>query len=444
MIKVILLAGGLGTRLRPITDAVPKCLVPIAGRPLLDYWFDRFAAVGVRDVLINTHHLAEEARKYIAAINARGSFRVTEAHEPTLLGSAGTIAANRDFLEDGDLGLIVYADNLSDVELEGMLRFHRGHGDPFTMLLYRAPKPEACGIALLDDDGRIVEFVEKPSRPKSNLANGGVYAVTSAAYHEIADMRKFDLAFDVLPAFVGRMRGWEWTGYHRDIGNLDALRAAESDAPRVFGLTPRASDSGPAIGAWAARPAVFLDRDGTIIDLVHYLSDPNQVRLIPGAGEAIAKLRRAGYSVVLVTNQSGVGRGFFDETRLGEIHDEMNRQLLTHDARLDGLYFCPVVPTSDDPTVIDHHDRKPGPGMLFRARDELGLDLARSWMIGDSLGDLLAGRNARLRGSLLVRTGYGDRIPEAHPAQDGAFADIAAAVDWLLAKHPLEIKESNS
>lgn len=237
---MLLMAAGLGTRLRPITDTIPKCLVPIAGRPLLDYWFDRFEEAGLREVLINTHHLPEQVRAYIAQVNARGPFRVREAHEPTLLGSAGTVAANPDLAEGAEAVLIVYGDNLSGVDLGALLRFHRAHGDPFTMMLFRTQYPEKCGIAELDEGGRIVSFVEKPKHPRSNLANAGIYALTPEAYREIAAMRAFDLGFDVLPKFVGRMRGWEWGGYHRDIGTPESLRQAEEDvrAGRVLAGRP--------------------------------------------------------------------------------------------------------------------------------------------------------------------------------------------------------------
>jgi mannose-1-phosphate guanylyltransferase len=232
--NVLLLAGGLGTRLRPVTDATPKCLVRIAGRPLLDYWFDNFARAGLREIRINTHHLREQVRSYIAARNASGAFVVSEAYEPVLLGSAGTVHENRDLADGVDDVLIVYADNLSDMDLGAMLDFHHGHRRPATMGLFHTPYPTKCGIAQLDARGVVTEFVEKPAQPKGNLANAGVYAFSANAYRRIADMAKFDLGFDVLPRFVGRMCGWVWNGYHRDIGTLESLGQAEADAPGVF------------------------------------------------------------------------------------------------------------------------------------------------------------------------------------------------------------------
>lgn len=232
--KALLLAAGLGTRLRPLTDTVPKCLVEIAGKPLLDYWFDALVRAGVHDVLINTHHLSGPVRRFLDEKNRQG-FAAVESFEPTLLGSAGTIAAHPGWADDADDMLIIYADNLSDIDLAELLREHRRHGQPMTMLLFHAPDPRACGIALLDARQRIVGFEEKPAAPQSDLANAGIYATTAPAWREIAAMKVFDIGFDVLPRFVGRMQGHLHNGYHRDIGTLAALDAAQVAARTVFG-----------------------------------------------------------------------------------------------------------------------------------------------------------------------------------------------------------------
>ena len=229
--KALLLAGGLGTRLKPLTDTVPKCLVEIGGRPLLDFWFDALAAAGVSDVLINTHHLPGPVRDFLAHKNEQG-FRAAEAYEPKLLGSAGTIAAAPGFADDADDVIVIYADNLSDVDLGSLVETHRRQAQPMTMLLFRTPRPSASGIAALDARGTVIEFVEKPAQPKSDLANAGVYVLTAAAWREIAAMNAFDIGFEVLPRFVGRMHGHLHPGYHRDIGTLDALEAARADLAR--------------------------------------------------------------------------------------------------------------------------------------------------------------------------------------------------------------------
>jgi mannose-1-phosphate guanylyltransferase len=244
-VRVLLTAAGVGSRLKPITDSLPKALVPIAGKPLLQYWFDAFAHAGIRHVLVNTHHMPEQIRAFLHAQNATGRFDAFETYEPTLLGSAGTISANEAFVpRDGGDVLIIYSDNLSNVDLKKFLVFHRSHGDPFTMLLFRAQFPEKSGIAEVAADGKVLSFVEKPKQPKSDLANAGMYAMSAAMWREIASWKAFDIGFDVLPRIVasGRMRAIEHAKvardgkpYHRDIGTQESLEIANAEAPGVFG-----------------------------------------------------------------------------------------------------------------------------------------------------------------------------------------------------------------
>jgi histidinol-phosphate phosphatase family protein len=432
-IKALLLAAGLGTRLRPLTDSVPKCLIPIAGRPLLDIWIERLIECGIREARINTHALAEAVRAHIAEINAKSDLLLVEAYEPALVGSAGTVTANVDLADDVDEVVIIYADNFSDIDLRPLIAFHREHTDPLTMVLFRAPNPSACGIAELNEDGRIVSFVEKPKAPASNLANAGLYVVSADAYREIAGMKAFDLGFEVLPRFVGRMRGWTWGGYYLDIGTHESLELARRDAQGRFPNRPSSRSSD------LQKPAVFLDRDGTLIEHVHYLCDPGEVRILPGAALALKKLRHAGFAVVLVTNQSAIGRGMLTEDRLEQIHTEMRRQLAACGATIDAIYHCPVAPAGDDRSLVEHPDRKPGPGMLLRAAVDLELDLAASWMVGDLISDVLAGLNAGCRSILLES----DRSrPEDLDALDGRaliLPDLVAAAAVILAdRGPLE------
>lgn len=232
--RALLLAGGLGTRLRPITETVPKCLVPVGGRPMLDYWIDALERAGIAEALINTHHLPDPVRAYMDHINTTRTVTLTEVFEPELLGSAGTVTANRAFADGADQIVVIYADNLSDISLGALVDFHRTHPDSMTMALFHTPYPEKCGIAALDDQNLITAFVEKPEHPQSDLANAGLYVLDAAAWCEIADMKAFDFGFDVIPAFVGRMRGYTHTGYHRDIGTHDSLAQAEADVAGLF------------------------------------------------------------------------------------------------------------------------------------------------------------------------------------------------------------------
>ena len=181
------------------------------------------------------------------------------------------------------------------------------------------------------------------------------------------------------------------------------------------------------------RPAVFLDRDGTLIHDVPYLGDPALVRLLPGAAEAIQRLHRAGFACVVTTNQSAVGRGMITDRQRQLVEEEVQRQFAAAGAALDGSYWCIEAPRGTDKTLIEHVDRKPGPGMLLRAARDLALDLGQSWIIGDQVSDMLAGRNAGCKGGILVRTGQAltpalALLGNSWPVAD----DIGAAAEMIL------------
>ena len=185
---------------------------------------------------------------------------------------------------------------------------------------------------------------------------------------------------------------------------------------------------------------MFLDRDGTIIEHVHFIADPEKVRLLPGAARALRRLADGGYALVGITNQSAIGRGAITVEEYERVDAEMRRQLLEEGVILDGVYYCPEVPAGGDPTVVTHQDRKPGPGMILRASRELGLDPSRSWMVGDMVSDALAGQNAGCRGNLLVRTG---KRPEEGRAGFPVVDDLPAAADLILGSPNLSRGESS-
>ena len=187
-----------------------------------------------------------------------------------------------------------------------------------------------------------------------------------------------------------------------------------------------------------SRPAVFIDRDGTLTEEVGYVNHPARLRLLPRAAEAIRRLNTAGVAAVLVTNQAGIARGYFSEEVLGAVNDALRAQLARAGARLDGLYTCPHHPSEGAAPYRAHCEcRKPRPGLLLRAAAELGLDLARSTMVGDKASDLVPGR-AVGAAAVLVLTGYGlgeweYRRPHFVVAPDHVAGDLLDAVEWALA-----------
>jgi mannose-1-phosphate guanylyltransferase len=229
--KAFLLAAGQGTRLRPLTDHLPKCLLPIAGTPMLQLWFDLCRRYGIDEVLINVHAHAQAVRDFLSH-NGKG-LRVHVSEEPTLLGSAGTLAANRHWVAGESAFWVFYADVLTNANLHKMGDLDRRLAPVATLGLYEVPDPQRCGIVTLDACGIITEFVEKPAAPKSNLAFSGLLLATPALLDFIPAERPADLGFHVLPRLVGRMAGYRIRDYLIDIGTLENYQAAQHDWAEV-------------------------------------------------------------------------------------------------------------------------------------------------------------------------------------------------------------------
>jgi len=237
-VKAFLLAAGLGHRLRPLTEDIPKCLLPIRGVPLLAIWLDLCARHGIGEVLINLHHRGERVQAFLAGYTGPVAVRTT--HEPELLGTAGTVRENWDFARGERDFLILYADNLTDADLGALVRGHRASGAPLTIGLFRPPNPEACGVVALDPSGLVQGFVEKPSRPISDLASAGIFVASPALREALPTAGFADFGLHVLPGLVGRAHGQLIDGFLCDIGTPDGYRRAQ-DAQGRLRPGPRAT-----------------------------------------------------------------------------------------------------------------------------------------------------------------------------------------------------------
>jgi len=237
--KAFLLAAGKGTRLRPYTDAIPKCLIPIHGKPLLGIWLDHLRGQGIQEVLINTHHHAHQVEAFVRSYSDCRDIHIVLSNEPKLLGSAGTIWHRRDFVDSEDDFMIIYADNLTNIDLKQFATFHRNcrkKNGILTMGLFHAPNPSACGIAELDSNQRILAFTEKPEFPKSDLANAGIYLASReifGCFPQIPSEAEsvLDFGHHVLPLLAGRMYGYPMTEYLRDIGTIESYQQALTEWP---------------------------------------------------------------------------------------------------------------------------------------------------------------------------------------------------------------------
>lgn len=226
--RALLLAAGFGTRLRPITDNIPKCLVPIHGKPLLGYWLDLLLSNGVERILVNTHYLPDAVRQFVADSSWRSLIDLV--HEDTLLGTGGTVLANREFFSRESF-MVAHADNLTRFDVSAFIEAHhnRPQGVEITMMTFDTDAPQTCGIVEQDTRGIVQRFHEKSASPPGKRANAAVYIFEPSILNflEALNKKEIDLSLEVLPHYLGRMQCFHNSDYHRDIGNTESLRLAQ-------------------------------------------------------------------------------------------------------------------------------------------------------------------------------------------------------------------------
>jgi mannose-1-phosphate guanylyltransferase len=221
--RAILLAAGLGTRLRPLTNQIPKCLAPINGKPLLEIWLDRLSESGIGPFLINAHHLKEQVIDFVRGSRYRSSVEIVE--ESTLLGTAGTLFTNREFFEDAD-GMLIHADNycLADFEEFVQAHYNRTEGCLMTMMTFETGDPQSCGVVEVDPQGVAVGFHEKVSNPPTTIANAAVYILSQKILDSLTE--ESDLSTQVLPRYIGKIQTYHTEETLIDIGTPEAYRRA--------------------------------------------------------------------------------------------------------------------------------------------------------------------------------------------------------------------------
>lgn len=229
--RALLLAAGYGKRLRPVTDNIPKCLVPIHGKPLLAYWLELLRRGGIERVVVNGHYLAQQVEHVVRA--PKWADLVIYVYEDRLLGTGGTVLRNRDHFNDGQPFLVAHADTLSRFDVHALAHRHkvRPAGVDITMMTFDTDAPRTCGIVETNEDGVVTAFHEKVENPPSSLANAAVYIFEPAVLYFLESLRQeyIDISTDVLPAYLGRIVTHHNSKYHRDIGTLQSLEKARKE-----------------------------------------------------------------------------------------------------------------------------------------------------------------------------------------------------------------------
>lgn len=429
--KAVILAGGKGSRLAARTNGLPKPLIPVAGKPLLAWQFELLARHGAEHVTVLCGYGADQIREFCGS-GAKWGLSLRCIEEPKPLGTAGAVIATLDELP-GEF-FVFYGDTMLNVDLRRMFHAHKVSGAQATLFLHPNDHPQDSDLVESDEYGRI-KAVHGYPHPDGvllpNQVNAALYVFRKPVLRGYAVPESpLDFAKHVFPRMLAEgvhLHGYRSPEYIKDAGTPARLDTVEADV--LSGVVARSSLD-------VQRPAVFLDRDGTINEEVSFITRPEQLKLLPGAAQAVRMIRDAGYRVVVITNQPVVARGDCDIPGLLRIHDHMERELSRERAFLDGIYYCPHHPDKgfegERPEYkIECDCRKPADGLVQQAERELNLDLGASWFIGDRTTDVQTAHNAGIR-SVLLRSGIGGRDNRYPVTPDYIFDDLRAAAGHIF------------
>jgi histidinol-phosphate phosphatase family protein len=436
--QLIILAGGAGTRLRARLGDLPKPMIPVAGKPLLEHQVELAKKYGFTDLIFFVHYRADLIEQHFGNGEKFG-VRIRYILEKEPLGTAGAVLAGFEHL--AERFVVLYGDTMVNVDLERIWHAHEQAGAVATLLLHPNDHPFDSDLVEVDAESRVLAFHNRPHPPniwRQNLVNAGLYVLEKSALAKFSESRIqnpeskiLDFGKDVFPALVARgekLLGYNSPEFIKDIGTPE--RYDRISAQFAAGIVQRSSLASP-------QRAVFLDRDGTIIPDMDCLRTADGLELLPGAAEAIHQLNLAGWRTVVVTNQPVVAKGWCSEAELQNIHNKLESLLGLEHAFLDRIYFCPHHPEKGFPgerpeLKINCNCRKPKIGMIEKAVADLNIDLAQSWLIGDTTTDVQTAKNARLK-SILVGTGSAGRDGKFEAPPDFTFASLLAAARFITA-----------
>ena len=397
------MAGGRGTRISSIASDIPKPMIPIEGKPVLEHELECLRDQGFTDMIITVSHLGHIIMDYFGdgsgispATGKPFGVKIEYFVEEVPLGNAGALFMLKDKLTEDFL--LLNADAVFDVDFNRFVAHHKSKGGLVTLFTHPNNHPYDSGLIIADSDGAVQRWLTKEDDRNfyyRNRVNAGLHVISPQVLQQIITTEKIDLDRQLLKPLsgTGKMFVYDSPEYVKDMGTPEryemVCRDFASGKVRARNLANR-------------QKAIFLDRDGTLNKLVGFLRDIDEFELLPGTAEAIRKINASGYLAIVATNQPVIARGEVTVAELEKIHNKMETLLGMEGAYLDGIYYCPHHPhkgyEGEIPELkIDCDCRKPKPGMLLQAAQDFNIDLSASYMVGDSDMDVECGNNAGCR-----------------------------------------------
>lgn len=417
--QLVIIAGGKGTRLG-LKD-IPKPMVKIGEKPLLEHQIELAKKYGINEVFILSGHLANVIEEYFGDGSNFG-VKIHHIVEPYPLGTAGSLKLLEGQLNDRFL--VFYGDVVMDFDIKSFIEFDKQYDSIGTAIIHPNDHPYDSDLLEIDNNNRVVKVLPKPHKEGEyyqNLVNAAVYIFSSKIFKYIEDGISQDFGKHILPKIVEAgetLIGYRTPEYIKDMGTADRFEAVKNDF--LTGKVARLNKQNK-------RPCIFLDRDGVINRDMDSMPLCKDFELLDGVAEAIKAINKSDYLSVVVTNQPMIAKGFVSFEEVENTHKKMETLLGEQHAYLNGIYYCPHHPEKgfegEVPELkIECECRKPKAGMIFKAAEELNIDLNNSWMIGDSKRDIEAGKNAGCK-TISIKENFGaDYVAE----------DLKDAINYIL------------
>lgn len=405
--KVVIMAGGMGSRISSISGNLPKPMLPILGKPVLEHEIESLRDQGFVEILLTIGHKAEAISSYFGdgsgispATGKPFGVNIRYFYEEKPLGNAGALYELKDWLTEDFL--LLNGDSVFDVDFSRFLAFHRSRGAKASIFTHPNSHPYDSALLVTDEKGSVLRWLEKGETRQGfykNSVNAGLHILSPSLLSVRPDKEKVDLDKDILKKLggSGELFAYSSPEYVKDMGTPERYEAVIRDfskkIPEKRNLRNR-------------QRIIFMDRDGTLNRYKGFLRSTEEMELLPKVSEAVRRINESPYLSVVVTNQPVIARGEVTEEGLREIHNKMETLLGADGAYIDDLFYCPHHPDSGfegevKELKIDCECRKPKPGMLLRAAEKYNASLPDCWMIGDSRQDILAGKNAGVRTALI-------------------------------------------
>ena len=404
--KAVIMAGGKGTRISSITnDEIPKPMLTVGDKPILEHQIEALKKSGVDEVILIVGHLGEKIKEYFQDGKKWGiNISYIEENPEKPLGTAGSLFYLKDKIKDDFI--LIFGDVFLSVDFSKMINFHKSKKADVTLLTHPNSHPFDSDLIKTDSTNRVLGFDSKENVRNydyNNVVNSGIYAFSPKIFCYITEPKKLGLEHGVIAKMLesgDRVYSYKSTEYVKDMGTPERYKSVNEDYAKGLCTERNLANK---------QKCIFLDRDGTINEYVGFLRDKEQLKLIPGAAEAIKKINGSEYLCIVVTNQPIIARGESTVENLEDIHRRLETLLGNEGAYIDGLYYCPHHPDKgyegEVPELkIECDCRKPKIGMLLKAQKDFNIDLSQSIMIGDSTLDIKMAENAGME-SILLKTG---------------------------------------